>query len=231
MAKSDNKIDTLNAVERAYKQIFDCTVNFDFLPGERINEVELAANLGMSRAPVREALNRLVAKNLVLFEAGKGFSCRRLSTTEIAELYEIRSELEMSAMKAICLYTSDEDISEFSRRWQNYVSRHEDIDINSLIDVDEKFHLELVALAKNSERLRILRNINERIRFVRRIHIASTEQYPIFVDGHNLLLDAITKRNVEHTLKIMEKHCKVDLPALKAHVYEGLARIYADEVI
>lgn len=231
MIKPGRRSDTLNAVERAYKQIFNSAVNFEFLPGERINEVELATSLRMSRAPVREALNRLVTKNLVVFEAGKGFACRRLSTTEIAELYEIRSELEMSAMKEICLRATDDEISSFSRRWQNYVSQHKSIDINSLINVDEKFHLELVALAHNSERLKILKNINERIRFVRRIHITSTEQYPLFVDGHNLLLDAITKRNVEHTLKIMEKHCEVDLPALKAHVYEGLARIYADEVI
>lgn len=231
MAKAKRNSDALNAVERAYTLIFDKAVNFDFLPGERINEVELATSLGMSRAPVREALNRLVAKNLVIFEAGKGFSCRRLSTTEIAELYEIRSELEIAAMKNICGKASDEEIDAFISKWQNFTERHEKLDINTLIDADESFHLELVALAQNSERLAILKNINERIRFVRRIHIASLEQRPVFIDEHERILEAMTNRDTDSVLEIMDKHFAINLTSLKNHINAGLAKIYADEVV
>lgn len=231
MAKQKKNADALNAVERAYTLIFEKAVNFEFLPGERINEVELATSLGMSRAPVREALNRLVAKNLVAFEAGKGFFCRKLSTTEIAELYEIRSELEIAAMRNICRKAGDEEIDAFIDKWQNFMSKHENLDINALIDADENFHLELVTLACNTERLAILKNINERIRFVRRIHIASLEQRPVFIDEHEQLLEAMAKRDIDRALEIMEKHFAVNLASLKTHINTGLAKIYADEVV
>ncbi|WP_210311639.1 GntR family transcriptional regulator, partial [Brucella endophytica] len=67
-------------VEALYAQLKEMTVNFRLRPGERLNEVMLARELDASRTPLREALNRLVAEQLIDFQPGKGFFwCARRS--------------------------------------------------------------------------------------------------------------------------------------------------------
>lgn len=65
---------TQNAASRAYEYLLQQTVTFGIRPGDRVNEVQIAAALNMSRAPVREALNRLVTQGLVRSEGGKASS-------------------------------------------------------------------------------------------------------------------------------------------------------------
>ncbi len=230
MSKSKNS-EALNAVERAYTLIFNKTVNFGFLPGERINEVELAESLGMSRAPVREALNRLVAKNLVLFESGKGFFCRKLSTNEVAELFELRADLEMAGARSACKKASDDAIKVFVKKWLNYGYVLENYDKHALIDADETFHLDLASLAQNKERLKILESINDRIRFVRCIRIESLTAHRTFIEDHNQIVEALSQRNADMIVKVMEGHFAHNGESLQKHIHEGLVRIFADEVV
>lgn len=68
-----------------------------YRPGDRLREEEVAARLGVSRTPVREAFGRLVAKNLVEAAGGRGLVVRSLSTGEIVELYAMRELLEGAA--------------------------------------------------------------------------------------------------------------------------------------
>ena len=64
-------------VERAYQALRRMAVNFEFKPGERLNETSLTKRLDISRTPLREALNRLVAEGFLTFSLGKGFSADR----------------------------------------------------------------------------------------------------------------------------------------------------------
>jgi DNA-binding GntR family transcriptional regulator len=229
MKKAANQIN--NAVERAYAYLLNKTISFGFHPGERINEVELAATLEMSRAPVREALNRLVMQGLVVSESGKGFFCRKLSTKEVSELLEVRSELELSAIRHACLKASDQAIQEAVLRWQAMEFDPATMDLEALVDIDEAFHLGVAALANNAERLNFLRNINARIRFVRRISLENEARDETFILEHSRILEAITHRDAEKAMALMESHIRSNSEELTANIHEGLARIYADEVI
>ena len=64
-------------VDRVYEQLKAMAVSYEFKPGERLNEGELAKRLGVSRTPLREALNRLNTEGFLRFTPGKGFFCRR----------------------------------------------------------------------------------------------------------------------------------------------------------
>jgi Transcriptional regulators len=231
MNTGSNNSNAHNAVDRAYEFLYNQTVNFELPPGRRINEVELAATLGMSRAPVREALNRLVAKNLVVFEAGKGFFCRKLSTTEVGELFEVRSDLEIAAIRSACRIASDESLRNIVAKWQDYGADQKTAENDLVVSTDEAFHLELAALAQNDERVNFLASINERIRFVRRIHIETMDVRQVFIEDHNRILAALSQRDVELTVAVMEKHFSVNSSSLKENIRAGLAKIYADEVL
>ena len=76
-------------------------IDFAMKPGERLNEGEFARVLKMSRAPVREAMNRLVSEDLLTVIPNQGFSCRRLSASEVNALCEVRADLEAAAVGRI----------------------------------------------------------------------------------------------------------------------------------
>lgn len=220
---------TARAVERAYEYLHHQAVSFGIRPGERINEVEVAANLEMSRAPVREALNRLVMNGLVAFEPGKGFFCRKLSVKEVSELFELRSDMEASAVHSAVKTAKDEDIQAVREFWSDVVAQGNKMDIEALLNYDEEFHLKVIGLAGNSERVKFMQNINERIRFVRRINLESEGRRATIIGEHSQLLDAIAQRDENTALKLLESHLKFSHDDLRAYIHEGIARIYADE--
>ncbi|MCD8350331.1 MAG: GntR family transcriptional regulator [Planctomycetaceae bacterium] len=228
--KSSSDTSTM-AVKRAYEYLRDKTIDFGFRPGERINEVELANVLDMSRAPVREALNRLVVGGFVGFEPGKGFFCRKFSVTEISELFGVREDLELAAARQTCQIASDEQLATLMTNWQAVVETNLSMSIDELIVSDEQFHIELASLAGNSERIRVLQNINERIRFVRKINIESKQRRIDFVGEHSKIAQAFLSRDEEKAVELMKYHLGLNSKELKANIHEGLARIYAEELV
>lgn len=219
-----------NEVNRAYTFLRDKTINFGFPPGVRINEVKLASSLKMSRAPVREALNRLVVNGLVKFEPGRGFFCRKLSVREVAELFEIRSDFELSAIRAICNKASNDEINLLYEKWKLVEAEESLLSIDSLVDVDESFHMDLLRLAKNSERIKFMENINERIRFVRQINLETESRRKKFVGEHTKIMRAIIQRDSEKAVSLMNYHLGIDSQDLESNIREGLSRIYSENV-
>src|SRR5665213_3641148 len=82
------------STDRVYEQIKLMAMTYAFLPGDHINEVDLARQLNVSRTPVREALNRLSSEGFTSMLPNRGFFGRLLDPTEIFNLFEYRCALE-----------------------------------------------------------------------------------------------------------------------------------------
>ncbi len=227
---SHKKERPINEVNRAYTFLRDQTINFGFPPGERINEVKLASGLKMSRAPIREALNRLSVTGLVRFEPGKGFFCRRLSVNEVSELFEVRSDLELSAIEKICINAANKDIHDLYKKWLAIEKNESTLSVDSLVDIDESFHMGLLRLANNNERINFMKNINERIRFVRQINLETNSRRKKFINEHTQIMEAIVNRDSKQAISLMNYHLGVNSQELKSNIREGLSRIYSRNI-
>lgn len=216
-----------NAAARAYDYLLHQTVTFGIRPGDRVNEVQVASTLNMSRAPVREALNRLVTQGLVTSQDGKGFFGRRLSASELAELMEVRSDLELSATRRVCVQASDDQLQELSESSQRTRIDPATMTIDEMVALDEQFHLAIAATAGNSERVKVLENINHRIHFVRRIVLEQEDRQSNVIREHDDIMDAIQNRDVGLAIELTEKHLQVNSENFIESLHEGLARIYA----
>src|SRR5438105_9279723 len=102
-------------VDRVYEQLKAMAVSYEFKPGERLNEGELAKRLGVSRTPLREALNRLATEGFLRFSPGKGFFCRELDPKEIYDLYQLRKALEVGGIKLAVQQASETGITALER--------------------------------------------------------------------------------------------------------------------
>ena len=83
-----------NAAEDAYRALRGAILSGTIRPGERLGEMELSRQFGVSRTPVREALRRLTAEGLVVAQRNRGARVAEWSLTDLQEIYEIRARLE-----------------------------------------------------------------------------------------------------------------------------------------
>lgn len=89
----------MSTVELVHRHVLGALLRGELQPGEWLRQDELAARLGVSKIPVREALQRLSAEGLVTFEANRGSVVRSLTATDAEEIYALRSALEPTLLR------------------------------------------------------------------------------------------------------------------------------------
>ncbi|MEM9631569.1 MAG: GntR family transcriptional regulator [Pseudomonadota bacterium] len=204
----------VSSVDRVYETLRDMAINFDFKPGERINESALTSELDASRTPLREALNRLVAEGFLTLAKGQGFFCRSLEPDQILELYQARCAIETEAIIRGIVSASDEEIADLYA----YLEESEKVyftctDLPELVQMDEEFHLRLAALSGNGELVRLLGNLNDRIRYVRLINLRQIRERHhdnhtdnSSLSAHRKIVDAVKNRDTDAAVKALRSH-------------------------
>jgi DNA-binding GntR family transcriptional regulator len=220
----------MNAAERAYQTLRTQAIRFELKPGQRLNEVELARALGMSRAPVREAMNRLVTEELLSFVPNQGFSCRKLSASEIAGLYVVRADLEAGGLPEVMRQADRGALKELARSNEEIIAQAEKLPVDPLVAHDEEFHLKLTALGGNKERVRLLEHINARIQFVRRINLEAAPRRQTSLAEHGAIMAQLLTGELEAAVTILRRHLTLSADEAMNSVRLELARIYAESV-
>ncbi|NQV98486.1 MAG: GntR family transcriptional regulator [Rhodospirillales bacterium] len=221
---NEKKTRELSRVDHLYLVIKEMAISFDFKPGKRINEVELAARLGASRTPLREALNRLVAEEFLTFQQGRGFFCRELKPREMFELYQFRSVLEAASVRLTCEYATAAEVQDLVDFLDQTGPEDGGRSSAELVALDEIFHQKLMALSRNREMARVLDNVNARIRYFRWVDMdarrAETQ------GEHRKIVAAIEARDADHAVQLMDLHINKRLDQITSAIKESYSRIY-----
>lgn len=131
----------LRTYKRAvYETLRDMIVSFEFEPGERLVETELAARLNVSKTPVREALSMLETDGLVDVAPYRGATVRWLSTMEMEEQGFLVDALEMPAYPLVVERITDEDLSEIARLTADLVKARKKGDERAFMTVAPEIH-------------------------------------------------------------------------------------------
>ena len=213
-----------NRVEALYAALKQMAVDFRIRPGERINEVALARELDASRTPLREALNRLVAEQLIDFQPGRGFFCRTLDPETIFELYEMREILEVAAVRRACERADASAINALKESLYANGLAYKGKSVREVTAFDEAFHIGIATLTGNTELVRDLTRLNERIRFVRWVDMSS--RVMATKGEHKAIMQAIEARDADRAAGVMHQHISMRLDQITAVVREGYSNIY-----
>src|SRR5262245_63600525 len=103
---------TTAGAAQAYEAVRAAIVEGRYAPGHRLVEQGIAAELGLSRTPVREALRMLQAEGLVVSERNRGAMVRPLSSTEVVDLYGLRIRLESYAVELATERATETELGE-----------------------------------------------------------------------------------------------------------------------
>lgn len=227
MTKTQNKKPAASSgAERAYAAIKQLAISYGFPPGQNINEKQLSEQFGVSRTPIREALNRLAVEGLLKFIPNKGYSARDLNVTEIVELFEVRLALEIAAFRYAVDRATDEEIASLRKHWRNLGESYEGMTISEITTNDEDFHERLAALSNNKQLLHSIRQIAERIRFCRVIDLENRTRHGPLYDEHIDILNALEARDADSGAKALKDHIAMSRDKALEVIKEGLARIY-----
>lgn len=182
----------------------------EFLPGERINEVQLANRLDVSRTPLREALNKLAASNIVLSTPRVGFLVPPLSATEFRDLYGMRAILDCAALQASGIPEPKvldrlDDITARMAKERSTARR---------IDLDDRFHLLLVERCPNQLLLTMIADLMGRTRRYELAYLAEQSAVEIATDEHMEILGALRDRDLPTAIEALRTNLTSGLEPL-----------------
>jgi DNA-binding GntR family transcriptional regulator len=214
-----------DSVERVYRAVTERAVNWRFAPGVRINEVALAIELGVSRTPVREALNRLARDGFVRFVPNRGFLARDLDVQLVRDLYELRAAIEVAAVRLACARASDAAIGKLARAWDAATVNASARRIDRLTSADEAFHRGIALLSGNGQLLSTLERVNAQIRFFRRVDQELPDRRERTYGEHAGVLACLARRAARRAGELVERHIVLSRERALAVTERVVARI------
>ncbi|MBO6726124.1 MAG: GntR family transcriptional regulator [Rhizobiaceae bacterium] len=214
---------------RVYEILRQQAIEYGFRPGERVNEVKLAAELNVSRTPVRAALNRLVSEGLLTLVPNKGFYRQPIDIDAIRSLFELRGAIETMSVRLFCERATESDIEALERQWQDFLEERPKLAARQIVEHDEEFHEAIAEGSRNSEALRLLRDLNSRIRFLRVVALERDNCKTVTSVEHGQILAEIKARNTDAAVSLMSRHINLMLGDVTEIAREAVVRIYLGE--
>jgi len=220
-----------------YLALREAIITGMFSPGARLIEEDIAAQLGTSRTPVREALRLLAAHSgLVEIVANKGAVVHQLTQRQLVEVSETRICLEKGSADLYCesgvdqeaLLTQLGQIAAESR----LVAVRDDPDSPGIRKLNAEFHLTVVALADNSMMVELYRQILDKLWFAWNYAPIDMNRFNATDAQHEELIDVLRKRDCASALAILDRHSRILVDGVRGQLSRvsqrtGLADLYA----
>lgn len=184
-------------VELVERQLLQAIFEGRLPPGSRIVEAELSRQMGVSRAPLREAARRLESQGVLTAKPRRGFAVRTFSTKEIKDLFQVRVSLEIMAARLACEVASDEQLAELKAYADEMLRRAPTLTNVERIAMDLGIHTTISRLSGNEYLQRLFANMQTEIRICQGF-IERQYRDPVFIaQSHLPVVQAILRRDAQ----------------------------------
>lgn len=175
-------------------------------PGERLMEVQLAEELGISRTPVREAIRKLEQEGYVIMMPRRGTYVSDISTSDVKEIFEIRSALESLATGLAARRIEPDELETLQNlltEIQGYIAKN---DIEKIVETDIKFHGLLYQVSRNERLVSIISNLKEQLARYRTLSMSYPGRLQETMEEHSEMVEAIANGDVSAARDAAEHH-------------------------
>lgn len=207
-----------------YRQLKDMILSFALYPGARVTENELALRFGVSRTPVREALQRLAAEGYVTIRPKQGCFVTDIDIERINHYYDVRIALELRGLELACLSMSDAQIRKLAATWDPVHAPVTPPPMETMVARDEGFHMALAAGGGNAVLAAYLGDVNEHIHIVRRLDFSEATRVDHTYAEHHEILLRLLDRDAEGAKTLMLRHIRKSAEVAKAITLTQLAQ-------
>lgn len=192
--------------ELVFESLREAIISGHLHPGERLMEIQLAEELGVSRTPVREAIRKLELEGLVLMIPRKGAYVSQISMKDIADVFEIRSALEGLAARLAAERATDDEIEQMERVLVRISESADRDDVSSAVSFDADFHERLIGSSHNGRLSQIVSNLREQIQRFRLTSLSHPGRVKLALEEHKKILEAISLRDPELAQNLAYEH-------------------------
>lgn len=193
-----------NLTTLAYNSIKEYILDGRLDEDSRLTEEFLSTQLGISKSPIREALNRLEAEGLIHIEPRKGAYLRHFSAAEVVELYDLREALEIHAIRTAKVTPELlEELRQSLKRQRAFLKANDRL---HYIEEDVHFHAELAQATDNAHLCAVLENIQNQIWLMRRNSYDLSSNAAL--GRHGIIVDALEAGDRSKAESEMKNHIR-----------------------
>jgi DNA-binding GntR family transcriptional regulator len=191
-------------------------LNGTLKPGERVNQVQLAEKMEISRGPIREALRLLQNEGLIKHEANKGTFVSTLSPEDIYEIYTLRALLEREAARLASPHLTAKDFDTLDNFIKDFSEALAENDLEREARIDISFHRTIVSASKHQRLIHMHQQLDTQ---VGAMYFTVANSLPKraskVVENHRLLVDALQNGDIQAIQQVISNHYLLTLEDLK----------------
>jgi DNA-binding GntR family transcriptional regulator len=178
-----------------------------FEPGEKLDQDQIAAELKVSRTPVREALKVLESEGFIELRPHRGAFITFITRQDIHDVYEIRSLLEAEAVRQVTSIISDTVLDDLERSLEEEEAQLKSQDHSQHFVNDTYFHATILDLVENELLKDVLSSLGNRIIRVRRFALLQPGSHLTeSLQEHHAILRAMRQRDAKEASRAMKEH-------------------------
>lgn len=207
-----------SAREVVYRKLRNRIITLELPPGAPLSENELAAELSVSRTPVREALLLLTEDELVQVFPHLGTFVSRVDLQRVADAQFVREAIEVASL-ADAADRADDAAMATLRDVLDEQRAAED-DIERFFQLDEKFHQLLLTAGGHASAWRTVVSAKAHLDRARRLGMRMVSPVPVLIDQHTAIVDALATRDLDATVAAMRTHLRLvfdDVERIRRH--------------
>jgi DNA-binding GntR family transcriptional regulator len=201
--------DTSTFADRAYAALKEVIVTLNVYEQEgevRLDERQLASDLGISRTPVREAMAQLEREGFVRSVPRRGVYVVRKTKAEVIELITAWAALESMAARLITQNATDEEIAPLRKMFATFEDGRLHAKLDEYSEVNIQFHQAIIGMSHNRVLADLAENLFTHMRMIRRKTIGEQDRVDRSIRDHMNIIEALEARDTERAERLVREH-------------------------
>lgn len=175
-------------------------------PGERLMEIHLANQLGVSRTPIREAIRKLELEGLVIMIPRRGAEVAQITEKSLKDVLEVRRALDALCAELACDRITTGEIERLKSACEKFEKETLTGDATTMAEADVELHDIIVEATGNKRLVQLINNLSEQMYRYRFEYIKDENQHNRLVEEHRMIYESIVHRDKEAAARAAKVH-------------------------
>lgn len=177
-------------------------------PGERLMEIHLADQLGVSRTPIREAIRKLELEGLVTMIPRRGAEVAQITEKSMNDVLEVRRAVDALCVELACERITQEELERLGKACEEFAAEamKKDKDVKALAQKDVALHDIIVQATGNQRLIQLVNNLSEQMYRYRFEYLKDFSQHEKLVEEHGIIYESIVKKDSDTAREAAKLH-------------------------
>jgi DNA-binding GntR family transcriptional regulator len=192
--------------QHALERLRHAIVSGELVPGQRVNQEDVAELLGVSIAPVREALRVLEQEGQVTYRPRRGYLVTELRTEDLEEIYALRQILEERAARQALPALDAGDLQRIAAAAEDCAAAAERGDVAAELEANRRFHFGLLESPGQPHTMRVIRLLWDSTEAYRALYYNSPQERRLAGESHVRILEAVRRGDADELVAELNAH-------------------------